>query len=96
MGHFVMVLFGVHPYQPTLDSLSLFQNEQLLSTYGITSRKKGFQMTQGGHQGIIILPIKNKMAVTKKQCHFCIFCIEPSLHLPSFKVWGVQVTINYH
>ena len=28
----------------------------------------------------IILPIKNKMAATKKQYFFCIFCIKLSLH----------------
>ena len=29
-------------------------------------------MTQGGYQGIIILPIKSKMAASKKQCFFAI------------------------
>ena len=32
--------------------------------------KKSFQTTQGGHKVIINLPIKNKMAATKKQCFF--------------------------
>ena len=50
-------------------------------------------MTQGGYQVIIILPIKSKMAVAKKQC-FLRF-----LHLigsspPSFKVRGLQMTVN--
>ena len=39
-------------------------------------------MTQGGYQVIIILPIKSKMAATKKQCFSsCDFCTELSLHL---------------
>ena len=46
---------------------------------------------------------KKKMAATKKKCSFffffffffCVFCIELSLHLPSFKVRGLQMTINF-
>ena len=37
-------------------------------------------MTQGGHQVIIILPIKSKMAAAKKRC-FCDFRILLNLHL---------------
>ena len=33
------------------------------------------------------------MAAAKKQC-FLRFCIEPSLHVPSFKVRGLPMTIN--
>ena len=55
---------------------------------------------------MIILPIKNKMAASKKQffffgffvclfvCFF-VFCIELSLHLLSFKVRGLQMTIDF-
>ena len=32
------------------------------------------------------------MAATKKQCFFC---IELSLHLPSFKVQGLQITMIF-
>ena len=49
---------------------------------------------QGGHYIIIILPIKMEMSATKKQ-YFCVFCIELSLHLPSFKVRDLQITINF-
>ena len=50
-------------------------------------------MTQGGYQVIIILPMKSKMAAAKKRCflrflHF----IESSP--PSFKVRGLQMTMN--
>ena len=34
------------------------------------------------------------MAASKKQC-FSVFCIELSLHLPTFKVRGLQMTINF-
>ena len=46
-------------------------------------------MMQGGYQVIIILPIKSKMAAAKKQC-FLRFLYSP----PSFKVRGLQMTIN--
>ena len=46
------------------------------------------------------------MAATKKQCFlflflfcfffFLVFCIELSLHPPSFKVQGLQMTIDLH
>ena len=35
---------------------------------------------------------KNKMAATKKQCFFFVFCIELSVHLLSFKV---RMTTNF-
>ena len=46
MGHFVMFLFGVHPYQPTLD-LTFFMLEW---TIVVASRKKSFPTTGGGHK----------------------------------------------
>ena len=50
-------------------------------------------MTQGGYQVIIILPIKSKMAAAKKQCLLrFLYLAEPSP--PSFKVRGLQMTIN--
>ena len=50
-------------------------------------------MTQGGYQVILILPIKSKMAAAKKQCFLrFLYCTEPSP--PSFKVRGLQMTIN--
>ena len=42
-------------------------------------------MTQGGYQVIITLPIKRKRAAAKKQCFFCDFCTELSLHLRQSK-----------
>ena len=50
-------------------------------------------MTQGGYQVIIILPIKSKMAAAKKQC-FLRFLYLTEFALPSFKVRGLQMTIN--
>ena len=35
------------------------------------------------------------MAATKEAVLFCVLCIELSLHLPSFKVRGLQITINF-
>ena len=35
------------------------------------------------------------MAATKEAVLFCVFCIELSLHLPSLKVWGLQMTIQF-
>ena len=50
-------------------------------------------MTQGGYQVIIVLPIKSKMAAAKKQCFLrFLYLIESSP--PSFKVQGLQMTIN--
>ena len=57
-------------------------------------------MTQEGYQVIIVLPIKSKMAAAKKQCFFFFFFFflrflyftESSP--PSFKVRGLQMTIN--
>ena len=50
-------------------------------------------MTQGGYQDIIILPIKSKMATSKKQC-FLLFLYLTESSLPSFEVRGLQMTIN--
>ena len=58
-------------------------------------------MTQGGYQVIIILPIKSKMAAAKKQwfCFVFVFFLR-FLYLtesspPSFKVRGLQMTMNF-
>ena len=47
-------------------------------------------MTQEGCQVIIILPIKSKMAAAKNQCFLRLTESSP----PSFKVRGLQMTIN--
>ena len=50
-------------------------------------------MTQGGYQVIIILPIKSKIAAAMKQC-FLRFLYFTDSSPPSFKVRGLQMTIN--
>ena len=50
-------------------------------------------MTQGGYQVIIILPMKSKMAAAKKQW-FLRFLYWTESSPPSFKVQGLQMTIN--
>ena len=50
-------------------------------------------MTQGGRQGIIILPIKSKIAAAKKQCFLRFLYWTESSPQP-FKVRGLQMTIN--
>ena len=50
-------------------------------------------MTQGGYQVIIILPIKSKMAAAKKRC-FLRFLYFTESSSPSFKVRGLQMTMN--
>ena len=50
-------------------------------------------MTQGGYQVIIILPIKSKMVAAKKQC-FLQFLSRTESSPPSFKVRGLQMTID--
>ena len=50
-------------------------------------------MTQGGYQVIIILLIKSKMAAAKKQC-FLRFLYLTESSPPSFKVRGLQMTMN--
>ena len=50
-------------------------------------------MTQGGYQITIILPMKSKMAAAKKQC-FLRFLYFTESSPPSFKVRGLQMTIN--
>ena len=51
-------------------------------------------MTQGGYQVIIILPIKIKMAAAKKRC-FLRFLYFTESSPPSFKVRGLQMTMNF-
>ena len=50
-------------------------------------------MTQGGYQVIIILPIKSNMAAAKKQCILRFLYFTESSP-PSFKVRGLQMTMN--
>ena len=50
-------------------------------------------MTQGDYQVVIILPIKIKMASAKKRCFLRFLYLTESSH-PSFKVRGLQITIN--
>ena len=50
-------------------------------------------MTKGGNQIIIILPMKSKMAAAKKQ-RFLRFLYLTESSPPSFKVRGLQMTIN--
>ena len=58
------------------DSLSTLDFASFISEWAIVKRiwcynkTKSFQTTQGGYQVIIILPIKSKMAATKKQYFF--------------------------
>ena len=56
-------------------------------------KTKNFQMTQGGYQVIIILPIKSKMAAAKKRW-FLRFLYFTESSPPSFKVRGLQMTMN--
>ena len=67
-------------------------------------KKKSFQTTLGGFYVLISLPIKSKMTAAKKQCFFlfvCLFVFSFSVlnsvftYLPSFKVRGLQITINF-
>ena len=51
-------------------------------------------MTQGGYQVIIILLIKSKMAAARKRC-FLRFLYFTESSPPSFKVRGLQMTINF-
>ena len=50
-------------------------------------------MTQGGYQVMIVLPIKSKIAAAKKQI-FLRFLYITETSPPSFKVRGLQMTIN--
>ena len=59
----------------------------------IVFKTKSFQMTRGDYQVIIILPIKTKMAATKKQCFLGFLYLTECSPL-SFKVGGLQMTIN--
>ena len=51
-------------------------------------------MTQGGYQVIITLPIKSKMAAAKKRC-FLRYLYFTESSPPSFKVRGLQMTMNF-
>ena len=50
-------------------------------------------MTQGGYQVIIVLPIKSKLAAAEKKW-FLRFLYLTESSPPSFKVRGLQMTIN--
>ena len=53
-------------------------------------------MTQGGYQVIIILPIKSKMAAARKRCFVSLrFLYFTESSPPSFKVRGLQMTVNF-
>ena len=52
-------------------------------------------MTQGGYQVRIILPIKSKMAAAKEQCFSVRFLYFTESSPPSFKVRGLQMTMNF-
>ena len=51
-------------------------------------------MTQGGYQVIIILLIKSTMAAARKRC-FLRFLYFTESSPPSFKVRGLQMTMNF-
>ena len=51
-------------------------------------------MTQGGYQVIITLPIKSKVAAARKRC-FLEFLYFTESSPPSFKVRGLQMTMNF-
>ena len=51
-------------------------------------------MTQGGYQVIIILQIKSKMAAARKR-YFLRFLYFTESSSPSFKVRGLQMTMNF-
>ena len=51
-------------------------------------------MTLGGYQVIIILPMKSKMAAARKRC-FLRFLYLTESSPPSFKVRGLQMTMNF-
>ena len=50
-------------------------------------------MTQGGYQVMIILPIKSKWLLLRSGA-FCDFCILLNFYPQSFKVRGLQMTMN--
>ena len=94
-------LFGAHPYQPTLD-FAFSKNERLLSAYDVISRKRA---SKRHRQEVIII---KKQCVCFVFCFvfvlFCFVCLFVCLFLrflywtessPTFKVRGLQVTINF-
>ena len=66
-GHFTVSFW----YASLLD-LTNTRFHSFISASDFTLRQR-FQMTQGGYQVIIILPIKSKMAAAKKQCFYLHF-----------------------
>ena len=69
------------------------KNQAIVRRIWCYIKKKSFQMTHGGYQVIIIIPIKSKMAATKKQC-FLRFLYWTESPPPSFKVRRLQMTID--
>ena len=51
-------------------------------------------MTQGDYQVMIVLPIKSKMAAARKR-YFLRFLYFTESSPPSFKVRGLQMTMNF-
>ena len=51
-------------------------------------------MTQRGYHFVIILPMKSKMAAAVKRC-FLRFLYFTESSPPSFKVRGLQMTMNF-
>ena len=51
-------------------------------------------MTQRGYQVIIILPMKSKVAAAGKRCFLRLLYFTESSP-PSFKVRGLQMTMNF-
>ena len=102
MGHFVMVSIWCASISTSSRFRFLYFRMNNCKANATLHQVKELPNDSGRPLSYNKLPIKNKMAATKKQCFFfffffffffCVFCIEPSLHLPSFKVRGF--TNNY-
>ena len=78
----------------TLDFAFFILQQAILKRVWFYIQTKSFQMTQGGYQVIIILPIIGKMAAAKKQC-FLRFLYWTEFSPTSFKVRGLQMIINF-
>ena len=74
-------------------SLLFFLEQAIVKRIWCYIKKKSFQITQGGYQVVMILPIKSKVAAAKKQCFLWILYLTESSPL-SFKVQVLQMTIN--